>query len=292
MLAALLLVLIGSADLARSGRTRRHASVVIASIWAVILLVAATGLGVPWWTLAFPVIGASAWVTTTTPREHRKPPCGFWPVAGLGVALLALLAFDETGRSLSGYVVQWHAQAPAEVLRHVSLQTLVLGMAAAVFLTESSNIVVRASLHRKPPSVVHEQGTAAPVSVPSEPKPQPQPRKRWWRRRAVMAIRASPFTPNETAQQSATGDIDLSAADLRGGRLIGPLERLLIVSLTLAGFYAVVAALIAAKGIVRFPEISRDGPSGSKAEYFLVGSLVSWTVAVALVGMLWISAQN
>ena len=68
--------------------------------------------------------------------------------------------------------------------------------------------------------------------------------------------------------------------------------RLLIVALTLAGAYAIVAALIAAKGIVRFPEISRDGPSGSKAEYFLVGSLVSWTVAVAAAGLLWLIAQS
>jgi len=43
---------------------------------------------------------------------------------------------------------------------------------------------------------------------------------------------------------------------------------------------------------VRFPEISRDSAGGSKAEYFLVGSLVSWAVAIALAGLVWVSAQG
>ena len=52
-------------------------------------------------------------------------------------------------------------------------------------------------------------------------------------------------------------DRELSSADLRDGQLIGPLERLLIVARALSGLYVIAAALIAAKGIVRFPEISR-----------------------------------
>jgi hypothetical protein len=32
---------------------------------------------------------------------------------------------------------------------------------------------------------------------------------------------------------------------------------------------------------VRFPEISRDGDGGDRAEYFLIGSLVSWVTALA-----------
>ncbi|RFA20849.1 hypothetical protein B7R25_08495 [Subtercola boreus] len=86
-------------------------------------------------------------------------------------------------------------------------------------------------------------------------------------------------------------------ADLKGGRLIGPLERLLIVGMVLAGYYPIVAALVAAKGIVRFPEIandagSGDGLSGTKAEYFLVGSLVSWAVAGGAIVLLAISARS
>lgn len=69
-------------------------------------------------------------------------------------------------------------------------------------------------------------------------------------------------------------------ADLMGGgRLIGVLERVLIVILALAGMTPALAAVAAAKGIVRFPEISQDRATGAKAEEFLVGSLASWTIA-------------
>lgn len=66
---------------------------------------------------------------------------------------------------------------------------------------------------------------------------------------------------------------------LRGGRYIGPMERVLMVVLGLAQAWAVVAALMAAKGLVRFPEISADRGEGSRAEEFLVGSLASWGMA-------------
>lgn len=74
---------------------------------------------------------------------------------------------------------------------------------------------------------------------------------------------------------------------LKGGRLIGPLERILVFALTLAGAYTLLAAVLAAKGIVRFPEISRDGEGGDRAEYFLIGSLVSWVTALAAAFVVW-----
>ena len=58
-------------------------------------------------------------------------------------------------------------------------------------------------------------------------------------------------------------------------------------ALTLTGVYSLLAAVLAAKGIVRFPEISRDGDTGSRAEYFLIGSLVSWVVALAAAFLVW-----
>lgn len=66
----------------------------------------------------------------------------------------------------------------------------------------------------------------------------------------------------------------------RGGRLIGPLERLLILGLALAGQYAAIGGVVAAKGIVRFPEITAGADKSSNAEYFLVGSLASWGIAL------------
>ena len=67
---------------------------------------------------------------------------------------------------------------------------------------------------------------------------------------------------------------------LKGGRLLGPMERWLVFGFTVGGHVGALAALVAAKGILRFPEISRDDPDGLRAEYVLVGSFVSWTLAL------------
>lgn len=74
---------------------------------------------------------------------------------------------------------------------------------------------------------------------------------------------------------------------LKGGRLLGPMERLLILGLSLAGQLAAATAVVAAKSIIRFPEINaqkarENGGIGidDVTEYFLVGSFASWIVAL------------
>lgn len=79
---------------------------------------------------------------------------------------------------------------------------------------------------------------------------------------------------------------DDPAATLKGGRLLGPMERLVIVGLGLAGELTAASVVIAAKGLLRWPELSSS--RGQHAihrltEYFLVGSFVSWSLA--LVGL-------
>lgn len=71
--------------------------------------------------------------------------------------------------------------------------------------------------------------------------------------------------------------------DLRGGRVLGPLERWFVLACALTGNVAAIAVVVAAKGILRFPEISRDQPDGLRAEYVLVGSFVSWGLALVFV---------
>ena len=66
---------------------------------------------------------------------------------------------------------------------------------------------------------------------------------------------------------------------VRGGRIVGPLERALVFASLLAGMPVVIAGLVAAKGVVRFPEISADRVGGTKAEEFLVGTLCSFLLA-------------
>ncbi len=77
---------------------------------------------------------------------------------------------------------------------------------------------------------------------------------------------------------------------LKGGRLLGPMERLVVVGLGLAGELAAAGIVVAAKGLLRFPELQRGARSGASdmTEYFLIGSFASWLVGfggVALCGL-------
>lgn len=72
--------------------------------------------------------------------------------------------------------------------------------------------------------------------------------------------------------------------DLKGGRLLGPMERLVILALAVSGELTAVAVVVAAKGLLRFPELQRsrtaEGPT-NVSEYFLIGSFASWLLALA-----------
>lgn len=77
---------------------------------------------------------------------------------------------------------------------------------------------------------------------------------------------------------------------LRGGRIIGPLERLLILLFVVVGKPTGAALIVAAKSFLRFPEVSKVSQSpdyqssGTNvavlSEYILVGSLTSWSIAL------------
>lgn len=69
---------------------------------------------------------------------------------------------------------------------------------------------------------------------------------------------------------------------LRGGRVIGPMERLLIFGFLVAGQPIAATIVAGAKSLLRFPEMRADQPRIDElTEYFLVGSLASWLFAVA-----------
>ena len=79
----------------------------------------------------------------------------------------------------------------------------------------------------------------------------------------------------------APGDPELQ---LKGGRLLGPMERVFIVGLGLAGHLTAASIVIAAKGLLRFPELqSRSDQQRihQLTEYFLVGSFASWLIALS-----------
>jgi len=107
--------------------------------------------------------------------------------------------------------------------------------------------------------------------------------------RAVLLLSGRPIDDDGKAAGA------VPASRLKGGRVIGPLERIFIMVLTVVGASHVVAALMAAKGIVRFPEISAEAKqqdptaeTGTKAEEFLVGSLASWGLAGGAGLLAWI----
>ena len=87
-----------------------------------------------------------------------------------------------------------------------------------------------------------------------------------------------------TVNPARHGQVDDPETQLKGGRLLGPMERLFIVGLGLAGQPTAAAVVVAAKGLLRFPELSsrRDQERIHQlTEYFLVGSFVSWLVALS-----------
>ncbi|MCS5714961.1 hypothetical protein NVV95_10395 [Herbiconiux sp. CPCC 205716] len=297
ILAAVLLALIGSADIARSGLVpdaRRSArvgvAVLVAAAWAVLLGLAATGLGVPLPWLTLPLGLAVGWVVSTAADAGARP-AGSPAVAPSrhprlrilpAVAVLVVLAASVFWNPLdepAGYLVDGLAQSPVRVVAGLGIETVVLGAGILLFLIESANIVVRSALR---PALFDGVAEAAAGPVADNGAQTLELRTSFpWRTRVVV----------RSSEGTAGGAVP-TVADLRGGRLIGPLERLLIVALSLVGALPIVAGLLAAKGIVRFPEISNDKAGGSKAEYFLVGSFVSWALALLGAGALWLSAHS
>jgi hypothetical protein len=291
MLAGVLLTLVGLADVVRA-RTGTDAAprrvlttTVIVLLWVAVTTVAVLGLGLAVWSVLVAVVLAALWVATTIPVRSGGAPggrdrplpwlrrSGSWPAVLLAVAVaVAVLLLWAPAADPSGFVVDWHDAGPAFV-GAVPLAALVAGIGSALFLVDSANVVVAQAL---PPGL-------SPDARPEAAAAGAIRRKRFGWRRTTGAPAA------DTDTDAGTGTGTDGAVTLKGGRMIGPIERLLLAGFSLAGAFPVVAALIAAKGIVRFPEIRRE-TTGYQAEYFLIGSLVSWAMAFAAAGLCWLLA--
>lgn len=79
---------------------------------------------------------------------------------------------------------------------------------------------------------------------------------------------------------------------LKGGRLLGPMERVFIVGLGAIGQVTAAAIVVAAKGLLRFPELQagakQEGPS-DVTEYFLIGSFASWLIGLLGVSLVYLA---
>lgn len=269
IIAGFILLAIGAADLVRQFAPIRWIGYLATAV-LLLLLGSVSDALLP---MIAALVAGAVWVWCMP--DDRPSPAGFWPAVLL--ALVVVGAVIWTGeRADAGLIGQiWHLRSPfGEV--SFDLAMLVLGLAA--FLLESANLVVRAALdgeHTWRPIDSARGEAAVPDTSVTD---------------SVEAGAETPALVAHIAEPAAT--VPDPRAGFKGGRLIGPLERMLVLILTLAAAYPILAAMLAAKGIVRFPEISRDGETGARAEYFLVGSLVSWVIALGAAFLVWWSAHS
>lgn len=276
ILAGFLLLAVGAADLVRQFAPRRWIGYLAVAV-ILLLLGSVSDALLPM--LAGLVVGA-LWVWCM-PSE-RPAPLGFWPAVLLGVLSIGAVVWlgARADAGLIGSV--WILRSP---FGDIPFDLAILTLGAAVFLLESSNLVVRAALdgeHTWRPAelrlIATDTAVGDPASADGAAAEQGQD----------AGVAVSPVEEGVTASIPASDP----RAGFKGGRLIGPLERILVMILTLAAAYPILAAMLAAKGIVRFPEISRDGETGARAEYFLVGSLVSWVIGLGAAFLVWWAAHS
>lgn len=264
IVAGFLLLAVGAADLVRQFAPRRWIGYLTVAV-ILLLLGSVSDAVLP---MLAGLVGGALWVWCM-PSE-RPAPLGFWPAVLLGVlsvgSVVWLGARAEAG--LIGSV--WSLRSP---FGDVPFDLAILTLGAGVFLLESANLVVRAALdgeHTWRPAELRRIAT-----VPD-----------------TTAVETAVAKDADAADSAAVAPAADPRAGFKGGRLIGPLERILVMILTLAAAYPILAAMLAAKGIVRFPEISRDGETGARAEYFLVGSLVSWVIGLGAAFLIWWAAHS
>jgi len=278
MIAAIVILTVGLADIAvelsqlfakpQRATTRVPVTVALIVASAVVIAIAVIstfGLGLPVAaTVALALFGL-LWVAAASLSRWagRNVP--------LLVAALALVAAVVAGLALSpalhlkGPLISAFASFSAGAGFGYSLQLTIGAIGVVLFLTQSMNNICKAALGR---------------ALASEPTTEVDPTPNRWdlilRGRTVATVEKGALA---APAHSSGGSPVAARSGLRGGRVIGPIERLAIAVLALFGAQPVIVGLLAAKGIVRFPEIAADGRGGSRAEEFLVGSLVSWSSA-------------
>jgi hypothetical protein len=270
-----LLLMIGLMDLVEGGRPGYSILgqlLVLVGIPVLVVL----GLGLHPLTTGMCVALALGWMWATASSKLQGQSAAdpgsaaprLWPVILLFLLVFGVTAYDRTADSARGFLVDAYSFAALKSASSISLETVMAAAAIVIFLIKSANKVTLAALGR-----AHEEDTRQEAGGKDEAAPTSvEPRNKW-----------EVFIWGKKAASVRTGKKPEPGPALKGGRIIGPIERLLIVVLAFAGAPQIIAALAAAKGVVRFPEIAEDRGSGSKAEEFLVGSLASWTLSAIAV---------
>lgn len=250
---AVWLIGVGAADLARAGGRPLvvRGSVVLGSVLVGVVAVAAltllTGLTAPvdLVVLAASLVFLGLWIRFSA--QAASTGTGHWPaliaLAGGAVWLVALSGWASPA---GGALEQWLVWADLPIVgEETSTARVLLVLGLLLVNLSTANVIVRL--------VLVSVGAMRPVHRLGEDM-EPQP-----------------------------------SDQLRGGRLLGPMERLLILGLGLAGQLTAAGLVIAGKGLIRFPELQskRDDRTTVEGvgidevtEYFLVGSFVSWLLAL------------
>lgn len=250
---ALVLIVLGIVDLAvggvsatpgvHCGRGTRVVIVGMTSVIAAAVYFAFTGSVLATGALLVVLaVGVIAWVEARVATGQVQPRYGLATVAvALTVLAGALLIPVVAVASVPPWVSGYLDQLPWRQLRELDPGQILLALATILFLGPTGNGIVRTCL---------------------------------------QMVRNSPVVEAEE--------------QLKGGRFIGPLERYLILGLALAGQPTAAALIISAKSIIRFPELQSKAAAGSGGggdsaagssvdeltEYFLLGSLLSWSLAL------------
>lgn len=268
--AAVLLAAVGAADLVRALAGNRALSVVLGGVvGAGVATAGALVAGAAAWA-PYPVILLLAiWLWAMTPEAGDEPE-RIWPaLLVLVAAAVAAVALPVSGAPHPDVAVWFAGTAPGEA--GIAWTTAVVTLGVVLFLLRSTNLLVRAAINSRAAA----RASSAPDAAGRTALPYGA---EGWR----LRVGRRPVADVERVAASGRG-----APQLVGGRVIGPIERLLLIGLGLAGGATVIAALVAAKGVVRFPEISADRGTGANAETFLVGSLTSWAVAAGGALLIW-----
>ncbi|MFJ4167658.1 hypothetical protein ACIPY5_19060 [Microbacterium sp. NPDC089698] len=276
ILAGLILLSVGLADVLRRFLRGRALWAGIAVAGVLVLVLAA--LGGAYLHAVAGLVVAALWVWLL-PLDGR-PRLSFWPAVLLAVLVVALVALMPARVMTGLFAGRWLATP----FGPIGFDLLVLGLGVFAVLLETGNVIVRAAL------------LGERAEIPEDVAPEREAAGAGAGAGGAVVTGLVPVPPGAVDPGTPTAPEPtppMPAADhgFRGGRLIGPLERVLVLLLTLFAAYPLLAAMLAAKGIVRFPEISRDGVNGGRAEYFLVGSLVSWVVALGGALLLWWAAR-
>ncbi|WP_330476566.1 hypothetical protein [Terrabacter sp. C0L_2] len=277
---SVVLVGIGLGDIVRS-TSWRPGRVIGHVVAPVVIIGLALLAGLSSWADLLALVLAAAAGAAWAELSRRTQMTGRAALAALAVfagIVLGLLAFSGAASPTDGPLSTWlhWADLPGHGPLPASRVLLLTGL--AVFNVATANIIVRLVLLTigalRPSDVTAANAAAA----------------------AAASLTGHPAPPTQGQP----------ADRLKGGRLLGPMERLVILGLGVAGEFGAAGLVIAAKGLLRFPEIQAaargngggsggtdpnasptsgsyaGGPAGidDVTEYFLVGSFVSWLIAL------------